>query len=437
MAEPFFREDRKRWYLRVKDGAGRWQSMPCAARTKGEARAMQRELELKSDRQRKGLEPLPTDRWATFDQMLQWFLDGEATRFVSHDKLKSIYTTHFKDSDLARLPPTAVTPGRIEAFLLPKEKYSATYVNHMRRLVHRVFAAAIRVEEWRGSNPAERVRRRREPKRKPSFLEAHEVVATLLEIKPFWRPLYATAIYAGLRKGELAGLERGDVDLARNLILVRHSWSRDFPKGDHEEAIPIHPELKPYLEQALRRAKGQLLFPAPNGKMLPRDFKLAEKLRSAMARAGVVLGYKHICRGCKARRIDSHEDAPDGTIRRCPKCNAKMWPSPQPKPCTFHELRHTTATLLLAAGADLWAVQKMLRHTDAQVTTERYAHLVPGYLQAQIGRLKLTGFASPLLPAAANDEGPTEAPDRNHQDSQEDELERETGFEPATLSLGS
>jgi integrase len=292
---------------------------------------MQRELELKSDRQRKGLEPLPTDRWASFDEMLLWWLDGEATRFVSHDKLKSIYATHFKGNDLARLPPTAVTSGRIEAFLLPKEKkYSATYVNHMRRLVHRVFAAAIRVEEWRGSNPAEHVRRRREPKRKPSFLEAHEVVATLLEIKPFWRPLYATAIYAGLRKGELAGLERGDVDLARNLILVRHSWSRDFPKGDHEEAIPIHPELKPYLEQALRLAKGQLLFPAPNGKMLPRDFKLAEKLRSAMARAGVVLGYKHICRRCKAGRIDSHEDAPDGTIRRCPKCNAKMWPSAVP-----------------------------------------------------------------------------------------------------------
>jgi len=142
--------------------------------------------------------------------------------------------------------------------------------------------------------------------------------------------------------------------------------------------------------------KGGLLFPAPNGKMLPRDFKLAEKLRSAMARAGIVLSYKHVCRRCKARRIDSYKEAADGAIRRCPKCNAKMWPSPVPKPCTFHELRHTTATLLLAAGADLWAVQKMLRHTDAQVTTERYAHLVPGYLQAQIGRLKLTG----LLPLA-------------------------------------
>src|SRR5438045_8010307 len=114
-----------------------------------------------------------------------------------------------------------------------------------------------------------------------------------------------------------------------------------------------------------------------------------------------------------------------------------MWPSALPKPCTLHELRHTTATLLLAAGADLWAVQKMLRHTDAQVTTERYAHLVPGYLQAQIGRLKLVSFASPLLPAAQNDEGPTDHAGPNHQVFREDELERETGVEPATLSLGS
>ena len=114
-----------------------------------------------------------------------------------------------------------------------------------------------------------------------------------------------------------------------------------------------------------------------------------------------------------------------------------MWPSPISKPCTFHELRHTTATLLLAAGADLWAVQKMLRHTDAQVTTERYAHLVPGYLQEQITRLNLISFASPLLPPAANDKGPTDPAGPNTQGLREVGLERETGIEPATLSLGS
>ncbi len=96
--------------------AGRWKSMPCAARTKAEARALQRELELKSDRQRKGLEPLPTDRWASFDEMLLGWLDGESTRFVSHDRLKSIYATHFKGTISScchrrRLRPDASRPS--------------------------------------------------------------------------------------------------------------------------------------------------------------------------------------------------------------------------------------------------------------------------------------------------------------------------------------
>jgi integrase len=215
---------------------------------------------------------------------------------------------------------------------------------------------------------------------------------------------------------------------------VRRSWSREFPWADHEEAIPIHPELKPHLEQALRHAKLQLLFPAPNGRMLPRDFNLAGKLRSAMARAGIVSGYKHICRRCKPKRI---EEAQDGAIRRCTKCNAKMWPSPVPKPCTFHQLRHTTATLLLAAGADLWAVQKMLRHNDAQVTTERYAHLVPGYLQEQITRLKLTGFAPPCYRRPQTTKVRPKSRTETTKSLKGNGLERETGFEPATLSLGS
>ena len=43
--------------------------------------------------------------------MLLWWIDGKATRFVSHDKLRSIYTAHFKGADLARLPPEAHDPG--------------------------------------------------------------------------------------------------------------------------------------------------------------------------------------------------------------------------------------------------------------------------------------------------------------------------------------
>jgi len=67
----------------------------------------------------------------------------------------------------------------------------------------------------------------------------------------------------------------------------------------------------------------------------------------------------------------------------------KLWPSPQARPLRFHDLRHTTASLLIMAGADLAAVQRIMRHTDPRITTEFYAHLAPGYLRSAIDRLAI------------------------------------------------
>jgi integrase len=58
----------------------------------------------------------------------------------------------------------------------------------------------------------------------------------------------------------------------------------------------------------------------------------------------------------------------------------------------FHDLRHTTASLLMMAGANAMAVQRILRHHDPRITTEIYGHLEPGYLRAEIDRLR---FAPP------------------------------------------
>src|SRR5207237_60443 len=51
-----------------------------------------------------------------------------------------------------------------------------------------------------------------------------------------------------------------------------------------------------------------------------------------------------------------------------------------PRRFRLHDTRHTTATLLLAAGVEVYAVARILRHSDPKITFETYAHLVPGYL---------------------------------------------------------
>ena len=70
----------------------------------------------------------------------------------------------------------------------------------------------------------------------------------------------------------------------------------------------------------------------------------------------------------------------------------KLWPKPVVRPIRFHDLRHTTATLLLRSGVPLVVVQKVLRHRDPKLTEAVYGHLATDYLRAEVNRLKLEGM---------------------------------------------
>jgi integrase len=54
----------------------------------------------------------------------------------------------------------------------------------------------------------------------------------------------------------------------------------------------------------------------------------------------------------------------------------------------FHDLRHTCASLLIAQGASVKAVQAQLGHASATVTLDRYGHLFPDELQRLADRLQ-------------------------------------------------
>ena len=118
-----------------------------------------------------------------------------------------------------------------------------------------------------------------------------------------------------------------------------------------------------------------------------------------LRRANILTGYRHVCRrrGCGHAELAPHDD-----VRRCPKCQMKLWPAPQSRPLRFHDIRHSTASLLIMAGAGLPAVQRIMRHTDPRITTEFYAHLSPGYLRSAIDRLAINPNTPDELPAAAS-----------------------------------
>lgn len=55
----------------------------------------------------------------------------------------------------------------------------------------------------------------------------------------------------------------------------------------------------------------------------------------------------------------------------------------------FHDLRHTFASLTLAAGFTAFEVSRWMGHASASTTTKMYGHLIPVDRSAQIDRFEL------------------------------------------------
>jgi integrase len=374
------------WYLRVRDAGGRWIAKASAARTKTEAKRLAVEMELRHERQRAGLEPPDLEEGGgTVQDLVEWWIRAFMQPESAHQTTISSVRKHIIGSSLAKLTLTEVTPGKIDLFLLGKERtLSPKSVNHLRGYLSRAFNLARRMDKFPRANPVADVPKRKVPKRIPDYLRPHEVSPLLAALRPNWRGLFATAIYTGMRKGELFALRKLDVDFSAGLVTVARSHDRDTTKGGRAEAVPINRELVPYLEKALAVSPSDLVFPAADGEMLKRQTQLEHVLRRAMRRAGLVTGYVHKCRrqGC-----GHQEPARDANSRRCPKCNFKLFPVGTVRKIRFHHLRRTTASLLLMSGAGLAAVQRIMRHQDRRTTTEFYGHLATSYLQTEVDRL--------------------------------------------------
>lgn len=79
------------------------------------------------------------------------------------------------------------------------------------------------------------------------------------EIHPawFWRTVFETLVYTGIRANELLHLRMCDIDLHEGLLRV----AAEFSKNYHERKIPIHENLEPYLRQLVFNARKKHVSP--------------------------------------------------------------------------------------------------------------------------------------------------------------------------------
>ena len=147
-------------------------------------------------------------------------------------------------------------------------------------------------------------------------------------------PVYHLALYSGLRQSEILGLRVGrDIDLIARTVTVREIRRHGvtgLPKSRHSSRqVALAPVTVNVLSDAISdRLSGELAFP------LSQDL-VSHSVPSACARAGV-------------------------------------------KRLRFHDLRHTHATLLIAAGDNIRAVSARLGHSSVAFTLQVYGHVLPG-----------------------------------------------------------
>ena len=181
------------------------------------------------------------------------------------------------------------------------------------------------------------VRGRRERVARPA-----EARALLEALSADDRAVWASALYAGLRLGELKALRWCDVDFERGRIRVERSW-------DPKEG-PIDPKSR-----AGRRR-------VPLAKPL-RAQLAAHRLRRAEGVEALVFG-----------RADGRVFCSEALTKRA----RLVWRHGTLEPIGLHECRHTYAAFMIAAGVNAKALSTYMGHASITITLERYGHLMPG-----------------------------------------------------------
>lgn len=239
-------------------------------------------------------------------------------------------------SNFVESQPEKIEPIDVRGFIAEQINSGLNKTSAGRRLAAvRSFFRFLHREGYIKSNPAKLVSTPKKPKMLPKFLTVDDVFSLIekpegigfmvARDKAILELLYSS----GIRVSELSGLDMGDIDLREGLVKVKG-------KGKKERIVPVGSKaieaIRSYLvERMLLKKKDKALFLNRNGSRITE--RSIRRIVVKYARMVLI----------------------DGRIGP-------------------HTLRHTFATHLLQAGADLRTIQELLGHSSLS-TTQKYTHL--------------------------------------------------------------
>jgi len=256
---------------------------------------------------------------------------------------------------LGKLHLSQITPARVQDLLiaLQGKGTSPATTGKVYRVLKVILRHAIALDLI-DRDPTVGIRPPRVERQEMDYLQPEELTALLAATEGDLHDIIAVAALAGLRQGEILGLKWGDVDFEARMIKVLRSYYQghgfsDLKTSSSRRAVPMPETLATVLEERWR-SQGRpgpevLVFPSSTGRPLDRSNLITREFEPALERAGL-------------RKV------------------------------RFHDLRHTYASLMIAAGMDPKALQAAMGHSSIVVTMDTYGHLFPGAHERAFRRLE-------------------------------------------------
>jgi integrase len=247
---------------------------------------------------------------------------------------------------------------------------SPTTVRKHHNTIHVMLRHAVRMQLL-AVNPSDAVTPPRIVRKEMSFLDAEASAALLrkLEGGSLYLPVLL-ALGTGLRRGELLALRWSDIDLDAGTLIVARTL---------EEAFGTVNTKQPKTVKSRRRVT------------LPEivvDALRAEKTKQAEKTLAREPGSPESDVLLRAASGDPWKpSAFDRKWRRFRRNNAV--------PVRFHDLRHSHASQLLAAGVHVKVVSERLGHASIAITLDTYSHVIPA-LQEEAAEKIDTGLRAAL-----------------------------------------
>jgi site-specific recombinase XerD len=242
-------------------------------------------------------------------------------------------------------PLETVGIREIDHFLSVKKGEASEWTS--RKYYIALKAAFEKAVQWEliKENPFRNVKHPKPPEVIPAFFNEEEfrLILSVIEDKDF-RDLCSMALLTGLRLGELLSLRWNDIDFTTKVILIQNSEAFTT-KTKRSRVVPMSDELCRLLMEREQNVRFdcETVFHDLTGKSL-KEGTVSQKFKQYVRRAGL---------------------------------NDKLH---------FHSLRHSFASGLVIAGVPIYAVQKLLGHSQSK-TTEMYSHLLPQQLHNEVNTL--------------------------------------------------